>query len=90
MRGALVARDLLDASGEVGLRIDKTSDQCGDLICSRVQCEITGVENVNLGVRHIPAIGFRLREVEREVTRTWKAHDCNAKESGDSCAPASI
>jgi hypothetical protein len=28
---------------------------------------MTGVENVNLSVRHVPAIGFRLREIEQEV-----------------------
>src|SRR6202162_4085915 len=31
---------------------------------------MTGVENVNLSVRHVPAIGFRLQEVEREVILT--------------------
>jgi hypothetical protein len=31
---------------------------------------MTGVDNVNLSVRHIPAICFRLREVEREVILT--------------------
>src|SRR5437764_10833779 len=28
---------------------------------------MTGVEHVNLSVRYVPAIGLRLREVEREV-----------------------
>src|SRR5260370_29791101 len=48
-------------------RSDKASDQCGDFIRRRVQCEMTGVENVNLSVPHIVAIGLRLREIEREV-----------------------
>ena len=47
--------------------MDKASDQGGDLICSRVQCEMTSVEHVNLRVRHIVAISFRLRELERAV-----------------------
>src|ERR1700674_4428142 len=31
---------------------------------------MTGVENVNFSLRHIPAISFRLREFEREVILT--------------------
>src|SRR5258708_9422267 len=34
-------------------RSDKGSDQCGDLICSSVQREMTRVENVNFSVRYI-------------------------------------
>jgi hypothetical protein len=45
---------------------------------------MTGVENVNLSVRHIVAIGLRLREIEREVLlapdhqqeRLLLAHPC--------------
>jgi len=31
---------------------------------------VTGVENVNLSIRNIPAIGFRFREVERRIILT--------------------
>jgi len=63
-------------------RSDKASDQFGDFI-RRVQCEMTGVEKVNLSVRHIVAIGLR-REIEREVLlapdhqqeRLLLAHPC--------------
>jgi hypothetical protein len=45
---------------------------------------MTGVEKVNLSVRHIVAIGLRLREIEREVLlapdhqqeRLLLAHPC--------------
>jgi len=45
---------------------------------------MTGVENVNLSARHVPAIGLRLRELEREVilapdhqqARLLLAHPC--------------
>src|ERR1700674_5762013 len=46
---------------------NKASDQCGDLIGSRVQCEMTGVENVNLSVRYILPVALRLAEVEGEI-----------------------
>src|SRR5262245_37073744 len=49
---------------------EKASDQCGDLVCGRVQCEMTGVEHVNLSVGHILTIGLWLREVERAIVST--------------------
>jgi hypothetical protein len=45
-------------------KADKTQDQCRDLIRGRVQCEMTGVKNVNLSVRHVLAIAFRLAGIE--------------------------
>lgn len=48
-------------------RTDKFSDQGGYLICSRVQCEMTGVENVNLSVRYVLVVAFRLAGIEREI-----------------------
>jgi hypothetical protein len=41
-------------------RGDKLSHQGGDLVSSRVQGEMTRVENVHLGVWYVPPIGFRL------------------------------
>jgi len=46
---------------------DEVSHQRGYLIRGGIQGEMTSVENVNLSVRHIPAIGFRLREIELEI-----------------------
>src|SRR6266851_3999360 len=65
-------------------RSDKGSDQCGDLICSSVQCEMTRVENVNFSVRYILAIALRFAGIEREVilapdhqqARLLGAHPC--------------
>ena len=51
-------------------RTDKVSDQSGNLICSCVQREMTGSENMNLSVRHILAVSFRFAEIEREVILT--------------------
>ncbi len=50
----------------------KVSDQTGDLAGSSVRCEMTAVENVNLSVRHVPAIGFR-RGVERGLSARHSA-----------------
>jgi hypothetical protein len=68
---------------------DKISDQCGDLIGRRIQCEMTGVEKVNLSVGHIPAIGFRFREVERRIilasgkrSRARRSVVCDKKSDG--------
>ena len=49
------------------LSADEASYQCGDFVGRRVQREMPGVENVNFGVRHIPAIGFGLGGSERKV-----------------------
>jgi len=58
--------------------------------------KMTGMENVNLSIRHIPAIGFRLREVEREVilnpdhqqARLLLAHPCLQFSSESGCCLA--
>ena len=47
--------------------IEKVTDQCGDLIRGRVQREVASVKDVDFGLRHIPAIGFRLRDIERGI-----------------------
>src|SRR5262245_7038548 len=48
-------------------RTEKASNQGGDLVCGRVQCEMTGVEHVNVSVGHIVAIGLWLRELEPAI-----------------------
>src|SRR5882762_892186 len=41
-----------------------------NLICFGIKREVSSVDNVNLSVRYVPAIGFRLRNVERRVILT--------------------
>src|SRR6266446_6264682 len=41
-----------------------------NFVCLGIKGEVSCVENVNLSVRYIPAIGLRLREFEREVILT--------------------
>src|SRR4029077_3483450 len=48
-------------------RTDEASDQGCDFIRGRVEREMPGIEDVDLGFWDIAAVGFRLREVEREV-----------------------
>lgn len=45
-------------------RMNKGFNQCSDLICSRVQREMTGVKDVNLSIRHIFVVSLRLPEIE--------------------------
>ena len=65
-------------------RTDKASDQCGDLIRRRVQREMTGIENVNFSLRHVPAIGFRLAK-----GRT-RARTCPRSPAGAAASRASM
>jgi len=44
------------------IAFDKASHQCGDFIRSRLQCEVAGVENMDLRVRCI-RFGSRKPEV---------------------------
>jgi hypothetical protein len=55
------------SNAALGRCAEKVADQCGDLIRGRVQCEVASVKNVDFGLRHIPAIGFRLRDIERGI-----------------------
>src|ERR1700686_32566 len=49
------------------LRLHELTYKRRNFICFGVKSKVSCVENVNLSVRYIPAIGFRLRELEREV-----------------------
>src|ERR1700686_1612460 len=49
------------------LRLHELTYKRRNFICFGVKSKVPCVENVNLSVRYIPAIGFRLRELEREV-----------------------
>jgi hypothetical protein len=48
-------------------RTDNRSDQCGDLIRSGVQYEMTCIQDVDFGVRYVLAVAFRLAEIERKI-----------------------
>src|SRR5438309_2033150 len=73
--------------GGDGLRsplLHEIADELRNLIRCPIEREMARIENVYLSVRHVPAIGFRLREVEREVilppdhqqARLLLAHPC--------------
>src|SRR5713101_4585624 len=49
------------------LRLHELTYKRRNFIRFGIKSEVSCVENVNLSVRHIPAIGFGLRELEREV-----------------------
>ena len=42
---------------------DSFAPTWGDLICSRVQGEVTGVEHVHFGMRHVAAVALRLSKI---------------------------
>src|SRR6267378_8582876 len=52
------------------LRLHELTYKHRNFICFGIKSEVSCVENVNLSVRYIPAIGLRLREFEREVILT--------------------
>ena len=49
------------------LRLHELIYKRRNFICFGIKSKVSCVENVNLGIRYIPAIGLRLREFEREV-----------------------
>src|ERR1700675_2464753 len=49
------------------LRLYELTYKRRNFFCSGIKSKVSCVENVNLSVRYIPAIGFRLREFKREV-----------------------
>src|SRR5215470_10418730 len=52
------------------LPLHEVTYQCCNLICFGIEREVACVEDVNFGFRHVPAIGLRLRDVERGVMLT--------------------
>src|ERR1700722_17783433 len=48
-------------------RADEPPHQPRDFVRRRIQCKVTGVENVDLRGRYVAAIGLRLRGFERRV-----------------------
>ena len=40
--------------------LEKASNERRDFVCRRVQREMPGIQDVHVGVRHIPPIGLRL------------------------------
>src|SRR6266403_4398880 len=49
------------------LRLHELIHKCHNFIRFGIKTKVSCVENVNLSVRYIPAIGLRLREFEGEV-----------------------
>jgi hypothetical protein len=49
------------------LALQESPGQVRDQIGLLVQSEVAGVENVHLGVRHVPAVGLGLLDLERRV-----------------------
>jgi len=45
----------------------EASDELRNLIRGGIEREMARIEDVDCGLRHIPAIGFRFREVERQI-----------------------
>jgi len=45
--------------------LDEFTDKLRNLIRGCVECEMTAIDNLDLSVGHIPAVGFGLRGVER-------------------------
>src|SRR5258706_9222262 len=43
------------------------ADELGNALGSRIEREVTRVENVDFGVRHVAAIGFGFRKLEGQV-----------------------
>src|SRR6266436_3241344 len=52
------------------LRLHELTYKHRNFIRFGIKSEVSSVENVNLSVRYVPAIGFRLRNVERRVILT--------------------
>jgi hypothetical protein len=55
------------ASSGVGVNGDKASHQTGDLVCRRVEREMTRIEDMHHSIRHIPPVRLRLRPVEGQI-----------------------
>ena len=66
------------------LHLHELTYQCGDLVGCGIQGEMTSIENVDFGLRHIFSVSFRLAGIEREIvltpdyqqTRLLLAHPC--------------
>src|SRR5579871_111154 len=66
--GPLAAASLLcPRRDSLPSRTNESLHQCGHLIGGGVHCEMTAVDNVNFGIRHILAVAFRLAGIERSL-----------------------
>src|SRR6267378_7359603 len=55
------------ASSGFGVNGDEASHQGGDLVCRRVEREMTSIEDMHESIPHIPPVRLRLRPVERQI-----------------------
>src|SRR6266481_5327099 len=55
------------ASCGFGVNSDEASHQGGDLVCRRVEREMTRIEDMNKSIPHVPPVRLRLRPVERQI-----------------------
>src|SRR5258706_13689830 len=46
---------------------DEASHQGGDLVCRRVEREMTSIEDMHKSIPHVPPVRLRLRPVERQI-----------------------
>src|SRR6266850_3089485 len=49
------------------IQVHEIADELGNAVGSRIEREVTRVENVDFGVGHVVAIGFGFRKLEGEV-----------------------
>src|SRR6266481_5381773 len=71
MDGILVAASAYVRRGESSTSgTEKTANQGGDFIGGGVEREVAAIDNVDFGLRHIAAIGFGFRGVERGLILT--------------------
>src|SRR5581483_11103254 len=61
---SVVLRPLFANSRPRVRRAEELVHQSGDLIGRRIQCEVTGIQYVNPGIRHVLAIALRLAGIE--------------------------
>src|SRR5882762_7984363 len=58
------------ASSGFGVNSDEASHQGGDLVCRRVEREMTRIEDMHERILHIPPVRLRLRPVEGQIVLT--------------------
>jgi hypothetical protein len=57
----------MSSSSRFGSISDEASHQGGDLVCRRVEREMTRIEDMHQSIRHIPPVRLRLRPVEGQI-----------------------
>src|SRR5438445_8749950 len=55
------------ASSGFGVNSDEASHQGGDLVCRRIEREMTSIEDMHKSIPHVPPVRLRLRPVEGQI-----------------------